>query len=382
VRIAIVGTRGIPAAYGGFETLAWELSTRLAERGHEVTVYCRRGRTDESAPVPPGIRRRFVPYARGKYLETVSHTGLSILDSLFRGYDAMWVGNAANALFCAIPRLRGTRVALNVDGIERQRQKWGLAGRAWYAVGERLALHYPNVIVSDADVIRDYYLERYGKRTAVIAYGAPLLERDPPPDLAPYGLAGIEPNRYLLYVSRLEPENQADLVIRAYRDVPGDIPLLIVGDAPYADEYKSRLSALAAEDPRVLLPGAIYGNGYRDLQRGALAFIQATSVGGTHPALIEAMGAGNLVLAFSSPENVEVTAGTTLLFHDEAGLAELLGRVVVNPLSPELENLRVAARERVRTEYSWEAVTDRYERLFEGLTGGRLRRTDRPWPAP
>ncbi len=150
MRIAIVGTRGIPAAYGGFETLAWELSSRLAARGHEVTVYCRRGRTDETIALPDGVRRRFLPYLPGKYLETVSHTGLSVLDSLFRGYDAMWVGNAANALFAGFPRLRGTKVVLNVDGIERQRKKWGLVGRAWYVVGERLALVYPNEIVSDA----------------------------------------------------------------------------------------------------------------------------------------------------------------------------------------------------------------------------------------
>ena len=128
VRIAIVGTRGIPAAYGGFETLAWELSSRLAERGHEVTVYSRRGRTDETRPLPPGVRRRFVPFVPGKYLETVSHTGMSVLDSLLRGYDAMWVGNAANAVFCAAPRLRGTKVVLNVDGIERQRRSGAWPG--------------------------------------------------------------------------------------------------------------------------------------------------------------------------------------------------------------------------------------------------------------
>jgi glycosyltransferase involved in cell wall biosynthesis len=367
VKIAILGTRGIPAAYGGFETLAWELSSRLAARGHEVTVYCRRGRTDESIAVPPGVRRRFLPYLPGKYFETVSHTALSALDSLLRGYDAIWVGNAANALFCGIPRVRGTRVVLNVDGIERQRRKWGVGGRLWYALGERLALHFPTAIVSDADVIRDYYLERYRKRSAVIAYGAPLLDRDPPPDLAKHGPAGIEPDRYLLYVSRLEPENQADLVIRAYRDVPGDIPLLIVGDAPYAPAFKARLAELAAGDPRVRLTGAIYGDGYRDLQRAALAYIQATSVGGTHPALIEAMGAGNLVLAFSTPENVEVTAGTGLLFGSQDELTAQLRRVVEAPHAPELDRFRSETRERVRTHYSWDAVTTQYEELWRRL---------------
>src|SRR5690242_7868127 len=147
-----MGTRGVPAAYGGFETLAWELSTRLAARGHDVTVYCRRGRTDESVTIPAGVRRRFLPYLPEKYLETVSHTGLSALHALAHRYDAIWLGNAANAIFAGIPRVRGTAVALNVDGIERQRKKWGLAGRLWYSVGERFALVFPNAVVSDAKV--------------------------------------------------------------------------------------------------------------------------------------------------------------------------------------------------------------------------------------
>ncbi len=367
MRIAIIGTRGIPAAYGGFETLAWELSTRLAARGHEVTVYCRRGRTDESTSVPLDIRRRFVPYVPGKYLETVTHSALSTLDALVHRYDAIWLGNAANAVFAGIPRVRGTAVVLNVDGIERQRRKWGAAGRVWYSVGERLALVFPNVVVSDATVIAEYYRERYGKSSELIAYGAALLDREPPPDLARHGLEGIEPDGFVLYVSRLEPENQADLVMEAYRQVPGNFPLLIVGDAPYADAYKARLRDLAARDPRVRLTGAIYGEGYRDLQRAALAYIQATSVGGTHPALVEAMGAGNLVLAYATPENAEVTAGTGLLFKSAAELAQHLRAVVADPHSADLETLRAAARRRAALSYSWDAVTTEYELLFQRL---------------
>jgi glycosyltransferase involved in cell wall biosynthesis len=277
----------------------------------------------------------------------------------------MWLGNAANAVFAGLPRVRGTCVALNVDGIERQRKKWGLAGRLWYALGERFALVFPTVIVSDAEVIRAYYRERYGRDSVVIVYGAPILERDPQPDLARYGLDGIVPDRYILYVSRLEPENQADLVIRAYRDVPGDVPLLIVGDAPYAEHYKASLRELAAQDPRVRLTGAIYGDGYRDLQRGALAYIQATSVGGTHPALVEAMGAGNLVLAYATPENLEVLSGTGLLFQDARSLSTVLADVIAEPRAERFEVLRAAARARARATYSWDAVTTAYEELFE-----------------
>jgi glycosyltransferase involved in cell wall biosynthesis len=367
MRIAIMGTRGIPAMYGGFETMAWELSQRLAALGHDVTVYCREGRTDETVPVPAGVRRRFLPCVPGKYMETVSHTALSVLDALIRPYDVIFIANAANALVSGVPRLRGPSVVLNVDGIERQRAKWGLAGRMWYTLGERFALVYPNVIVADADVIRDYYRDRYGKATTVIAYGAAELSRHPEPDLAAIGLSDVRAGEYFLYVSRLEPENQADLVVRAYASVPGTRPLLVVGDAPHAATYKARLRELAARDGRVRLLGGIYGDGYRDLQRGALAYIQATSVGGTHPALIEAMAAGNVVLAFDTPENREVVRGAGRLFRDEHELADHLAAIDRDPTNPAWDRLRTAALERVRAHYSWDAVADAYDLLFRRM---------------
>jgi glycosyltransferase involved in cell wall biosynthesis len=367
--IAILGSRGIPPAYGGFETFAWELSTELARRGHRVTVYSYHGRTDEGRALPAGVRRRFVPGLKGKHLETVTHTAVGALDAIRHRYDVVLMVNAANAMVALLPRLRGTPVALNVDGIERQRAKWGLAGRLWYALGERLSLRFANVIVADAQVIADYFAERYGRTARLIAYGATTLPREPAPDLARHGLAGIEPGRYLLYVSRLEPENQADLVIRAYREVPGDTPLLVVGDAPYATDFKAQLARLAAADPRVHMLGALYGEAYTDLQRGAMAYIQATSVGGTHPALIEAMAARNLVIAFATPENREVTAGTALLFVDEAELTDALTRVVRAPDAPAHQALRSAARARAASTYSWPAIADQYESLFERLSG-------------
>ena len=149
--------------------------------------------------------------------------------------------------------------------------------------------------------------------------------------------------------------------------MPGDVPLLIVGDAPYAAEYKSHLARLAAADPRVRMVGGMYGEAYTDLQRAAMAYIQATSVGGTHPALIESMAAGNLVLAFGTPENHEVTAGAALIFDDQAQLTDALTRVVQAPDSPEHQTLRTAARARAASTYSWPAIADQYEALFQAL---------------
>jgi glycosyltransferase involved in cell wall biosynthesis len=373
MRIAIMGTRGIPAMYGGFETMASELSARLSERGHDVTVYCHVGRTDETQSVPAGVRRRFLPALRGKYLETVSHTALCALDAVLHRYDVVLMVNAANAIFAGIPRLRGSAVALNVDGIERQRAKWGLAGRLWYAAGERFALIFPNVIVADAVVIQDYYRDRHGHGSELIAYGATALPREPKPVFSEPPLDGVHADEYLLYVSRLEPENQALLVVDAYRQVDGERALLIVGDAPYASEYKAKLQHAAELDPRVRLVGGIYGQRYRDLQRGALAYIQATSVGGTHPALIEAMAAGNLVIAYGSPENVEVTGGTALLFADAEGLARHLRRVTDGRDPSALQAMRSAARQRAMDHYSWDTVVGRYEELFERMHMAQVR---------
>ena len=303
-----------------------------------------------------------------KYLETVSHTALSVVDAMPRRFDAILMVNAANAVLAFVPRAFGVPTALNVDGIERRRAKWGPAGRAWYRVSERLATLAPHAIITDADVIERYYRERYGVTTTMIPYGAALLEREPPPDLTRFDLM---PDSYVLYVSRLEPENNAHLVISAYRSVPGELPLVVVGDAPYAREYGERVRSLASRDRRVRLLGGVYGDGYRDLQRGARAYVQATEVGGTHPALIEAMGAGNLVLAYATPENSEVVGGTAILFANERDLASGLEIALADPRPPEVAALRAAARARAEAVYSWDAVTDAYERLLRGLVDGR-----------
>ncbi len=360
MKLAILGTRGIPANYGGFETFAEELSTRLAARGHDVTVYGRSNNIRHAQPTYKGVRLAILPTIGTKHLDTVAHTLLSVLHALRRRFDCILVCNAANALFCLVPRAAGTPVALNVDGIERLRKKWGKIARAYYRFSEWLATMIPNVIIADAKVIRDYYAKEYGAATMMIAYGAPC-ERVATTEIL--DRLGVRPREYLLYVSRLEPENNAHLVIDAFEKTPGDKLLLIVGDAPYAPKYIEALKA--TRDPRIRFPGAIYGTGYRELQSHAYAYIQATEVGGTHPALIEAMGAGNCVIAKDTPENREVLANSGLFFNDSEALRHQI-ELTLSDL-PMVERLRSRAQTRIREHYSWDAVTDAYEKLFREL---------------
>jgi glycosyltransferase involved in cell wall biosynthesis len=358
MRLAILGTRGVPPSYGGFETFAGELSTRLAACGHEVFVYCRGG----GPPVWNGVHRIELPAIGHKYLETVSHAFLSALDALRRDFDAVLVCNAANAF--VLPLLRAARipVAINVDGIERRRRKWNLLGRAVYATGEAFSVSFANRVIADAEVIASYYRKQYGASPIVIPYGSefPLEE-----DSNVLARLGVHPRGYVLYVSRFEPENNPLEVVEAFSKLQSEHPLVMLGQALYAPDLSAALASRANE--RILFPGALYGADYRTLQRNALVYIQATEVGGTHPALIEAMASGGAVLAHDTPENREVGGDAVGYFRlrPVETLSGMLQEWLSNP--PMRERFRSLARARAAERYSWERVTDAYERLFAGL---------------
>jgi glycosyltransferase involved in cell wall biosynthesis len=357
VRFAILGTRGIPACYGGFETFAEELSTRLVRRGHQVTVYCRERHT---GPAYRGVELIYLPTIRHKYLDTLAHSFVSTLHLLTRRFDAILYCNAANAIYTWMPRVAGMPVALNVDGLERHRKKWNAAAKAWYHVSEWLATWMPNRVVTDAKAIAAYYRACYDRDSVMIPYGAEL----GPVETADVLLAlGLEAKKYFLYVSRLEPENNALLVRESFERVQTDFKLALIGDAPYAAEYIRRVRD--TKDPRIVMPGAIYGSGYHELGSHCFAYIHATEVGGTHPALIEAMGRGALTLYLDTPENAEVAGSSALPFTHES-LPQVIEQVL-SMSDAERSSRSAAAMERVRSHYSWEHVTDEYEKLFAGL---------------
>jgi glycosyltransferase involved in cell wall biosynthesis len=358
VRIAILGTRGIPSSYGGFETFAEELSVRLAAAGHEVSVYCR-----EKHPFSyyRGVRLVSLPTIRHKYFDTLAHTFLSTIYLIFHRVDIALYCNAGNAIFTWLPRVFGIPVVLNVDGIERRRRKWNAAARGWFRVSEYLSTTLPTRFVTDAEAIRKYYKEQYNKDSLFIPYGADTTRVETHGVLEKLGL---EPFEYFLYVSRMEPENRALEVRQAFEKVVTPMKLALVGDAPYAHDYIR--SVHDTQDPRVILPGAIYGLGYAELGSWCFAYIHATEVGGTHPALIEAMGRGAMVLYFDTAENVEVCGNAGLPYTDETGLAARI-RQALDMTEYERDRFRSRAIQRVRERYDWNAVTNQYESLFVEL---------------
>jgi glycosyltransferase involved in cell wall biosynthesis len=365
LRVALLGSRGVPARYGGYETLCEELAARLVARGFDVTVYCRSRYTPRGLSGHRGARLVVLPTLPTKHLDTPVHTLLSCLHASTQGFDAAVVVNSANAVFVPLVGLGGTPAALHVDGIERRRAKWGRFGRAVYALSERLAGLVADVVISDAEVIRQHYLRRYGHDSELLTYGV-----DPvvPDGRATLERLGLEAGRYALYVSRFEPENNPHRVVEAYAGVGGELPLVMVGDAPYASAFIA--SFRDAPDPRLRFPGAIYGDGYRELLSHAWVYVHATEVGGTHPALVEAMGYGNCVVVNDTPENREVAGDAGVFFRaaHPASLAEALERLRHDP--EEVGRRRRLAAARARDRYDWERVADGYAALLRRLALG------------
>lgn len=362
MRIALLGTRGIPANYGGFETFAEELSARLVQRGHHVAVYCRTNNIQTRATPYRGVELKFLPTIPHKYLDTLAHTAISTVHALFGGYDAILYCNSANAVFTFAPRLLGTPTALNVDGLERDRRKWNQLGQAWYSLSERLSCWLPSETITDAKVIQNYYAERYNKSSHLIAYGADFQRESSTETL---DRLGLQPGQYFLYVSRMEPENNALLVAKAFAQTSIPQRLALVGGAPYAADYLRTVQSVA--DPRIVMPGGIYGQGYRELQSHCLAYVHATEVGGTHPALIEAMGRGAPTLYLATPENIEVAGDAGMPFSpSETALAGLIEKTAA--MAPaELAEWGRRAEARTRSRYDWEQVAGQYEALLTAM---------------
>jgi glycosyltransferase involved in cell wall biosynthesis len=219
----------------------------------------------------------------------------------------------------------------------------------------------PDAVVTDARAIERYYQERYGARSTFIPYGSDLPR---PRGTATLERLGLTPGSYVLYVSRFEPENNPDAVVRGYRAFGGDRRLVLLGAAPYADAFIASVKEAAKQDPRVLLPGAVYGEGYRELLAHAAAYVHATEVGGTHPALVEAMGFSRPLLVHDTPENREVAGSAALYFNARrpATLTDALARLFSD--ADARETLGEEAGRRARSRYLWDSVTDAYEKVL------------------
>lgn len=369
MRIALVGTRGVPARYGGFETCVEEVGRRLAASGHHVVVYCRRAEGDEAPPPDEylGMHLVHLPAARRRAAETLTHTAASVAHLVAHPVDAVVLFNAANSPLLPLIRARRLPVATHVDGLEWKRAKWGPTGKRYYRVAEALAVRWSDALIADAAGIRDYYEEEFGAPTELIAYGAPVVDADRPELLEPLDL---EPRGYHLVVARFEPENHVDVVVEGYARSGASLPLVVVGSAPYADDYTSRVESLG--DDRVRFLGGVWDQDLLDqLYANSLTYQHGHSVGGTNPSLLRAVGAGAPTDAFDVSFNREVLGPAGRFWRTPADVAALVESAEADAGATEARGELSRSR---ATAYDWDQVAAEYEELCAALAARRFPR--------
>lgn len=369
LRIAMVGTRGIPARYGGFETCVEEVGKRLVQRGHSVVVYCRNRNQDGPAlKAHQGMQLVHLPAPKVRSMETLLHTGLSVSHLMGQNVDAAIVFNAANGPW--LPALRAARipVATHVDGLEWQRDKWGPTGKRYYRWAEGVAVRFSDALIADAQGIQDYYQKQYGARSELMAYGAPILGSIGSEKIAALGL---RPGRFHLVVARFEPENHVETIVRGYVASKSQLPLVVVGSAPYSAKYSK--SVADAADSRVRFLGGVWDQDLlNELYAHSLVYWHGHSVGGTNPSLLRAMGAGAATNAYDVNFNREVLGSAGSYFSTEADIPALVEHAEHD--GGQLAVRRARSLERAR-DYSWDDVANRYERLCFQLATKALHRT-------
>ena len=364
MNVAILGTRGIPASYSGFETAVEQITSRLTARGHRVTVYCRPHVVDRNIREWKGAQLVHLPTVRNKYLDTFVHTLLSSLHAARRTKpDVALFFIAGNSPLCMITRLAGIPTVINVDGLDSDRRKWNRFAKSYLRAAERLSPRMATRAITDSHAVAAIYERRYGRQIGVVPYGA---EVPPPYDTDVLERLDLAPRRYVLFVGRLEPENNPHLLVEAWSRIPSSktrgMKLVVVGGAPYASEYINRVRRAA--DPRVVFPGYVFGAGYWELQKNAYLFCAPTEVGGTHPVILEALAAGNCVLVNDYRPNAETVGDAGVYFSGDEGVPDLAAQLERLLDDPDLvAGYRERALERAEL-YSWDAVAAAYEQLL------------------
>lgn len=362
-KIAILGTRGIPALYGGFETFAEELSVRLVERGHEVAVYCEVGEGDQPESFK-GVRLEYAPATKLGPLSTI----LFDIRCLWRArkkFDVVYMLGYGASLFCFLPRLWGTEVWINMDGVEWARSKWGFAAKLWFRLMETAAMWTPDRIIADAEGILAHLRSRHIELPpcSVIPYGAPVVEEAPDPAIL--GEWGLDPGSYDLVVCRLEPENSVQEIIEGHLGAHTDRTLVVVGGTADPTEYVKGL--LRMQGRRVRFIGTVYDKEkLLALRYHAAVYLHGHTVGGTNPSLLEAMGCGSVIIAHDNVFNRETAGPAAFYFRRPADISPLLA-AVSSASRASLEALKDGARQRVRLRYSWDGITDHYGRELANL---------------
>ena len=359
MKIAILGTRGIPARYGGFETFAEKIAVGLTERGVDVTVFCETGGV-LSPDNLQGVKLRYVAAPSLGPLQTILYD-LRCLWAARKGYDVVYMLGYGAAPFCLIPRLHGAEVWINPDGLEWARAKWGFVAKSYFHLMEWASVRVASRIIADSEAIATSLASRQGKlaHCTVIPYGCEVIETPPSPQ--PLTEWDLGPRDYFLVICRLEPENHVLEILQAFQQSRSNRQLVVVGNHLAKTRYVAEL--LAVHDSRIRMIGTVYDQAKLTcLRYYSFAYMHGHSVGGTNPSLLEAMGCGNLIIAHDNPFNRETLGPCGFYFASVPELIETIDSA--EQKEGGLARLRESSKERARTNYRWSDVVSSYAALL------------------
>lgn len=366
LRIAMIGQRGVPATFGGVEHHVEELGSALTDRGHEVIVFTRANYASEHHERHRGMIVRRLPTVNTKHLDAIVHSGLSTVAAMRDSVDIVHYHAVGPGIPAFVPRIASSaKVLLTVHGLDGERAKWGRGARAVLKSAEWLSARVPNATIVVSRDLADHFASRYARSTWYIPNGVKESTRRPASEISErFGLAE---GSYLLFVGRMVPEKAPDLLIRAFREIDGDLRLVLAGGSSFTDAYERTLHTLARNDPRVITTGYVYGPTLDELYTNAAAFVLPSSLEGMPLTLLEALSYGTPVVASDIPPHLEILGSEApgrRIFRsgDQTGLRRALERVLLEPAEERAgaDSLRSSILER----YRWEDVAERTERAY------------------
>ncbi len=371
VRVAISGIRGVPANFGGSETAAEEIGERLAGRGEDVVVYCRSHNSTIDTPTYKGMRRITLPSVKTFQLDTITHSTLAALHMRFRNSaDVIHFHGLGNGLVLPLLWGSGKRVVVTIDGPDWKRPKWGRFARIALRLGASCCVKWADAIIIDNFPSIEFFRKRYGIDGTYIPYGA---DRNRPEETSYLSELGVTSREYLLAVGALVPDKGADILIEAYRELRTDLPLLVVGDSPFAASYGARVRELADQDERVRMLGYVRGDRYRELVAHAGIYVHPLRSDGTSPALLQAMGFGNCIVVNSIPETLSAVGDAAVAFRrdDPQDLTAKLQQLLDDRAT--VDEYRSRALQHAMRTYDWDKVADAHLDLYQRvMASGRM----------
>lgn len=368
LRVAMIGQRGLPATMGGVEHHVEEIGRRLADRGHDITVFCRTNYATSGLRRYRGMTLRYVPTIATKHLDAVVHSALSTGAAMAGAFDVIHYHALGPGLFSPLPRvLSSASVVQTIHGLDYERAKWGQGTQAILRSAAWLSARVPDTTIVVSRALGSHYEAEHGRAAVYITNGV-----DPPSHEGARQIQdryGLTPGSYFLFVGRMVPEKAPDMLVRAFTQVPGGRRLVLAGGSGFTDRYLADLEAMT--DRRVLFTGYVCGTLLDELYANAAAFVLPSTVEGLPLTLLEAAAHGTPVVASAIAPHLEVLGGRDGPGHrifasgDEAGLARALIRAVADP---EAERRGASAvRAKVLAEYRWDEAVDATEQVYLGL---------------